>query len=109
MCGKPVLVHALGVLRVPRGLSRAMLRVLGAQELERLANDPAAYEAKLAWKRRALEEQAPAFLKMMEKSHVRQPHTRCQLCRIALRNRYRPQNYTTCLFNKEYMADYRNR
>ncbi|KXZ53018.1 hypothetical protein GPECTOR_8g386 [Gonium pectorale] len=76
------------------------------QELERLNSNRTAYEAKLAWKTRKWEQLAPDFLAMTERSHVRQPHSRCQLCRIALRNRYHPQNYTTCLFNKTWTADY---
>ncbi|GLI70403.1 hypothetical protein VaNZ11_015123 [Volvox africanus] len=75
-------------------------------ELERLSNDKSAYEAKLAWKYRKWEELSPSFLAMTERSHVRQPHTRCQLCRVVLRHRYRPQNFTTCLFNKTWTQDY---
>ncbi|GLC36243.1 hypothetical protein PLESTB_001364700 [Pleodorina starrii] len=75
-------------------------------ELERLANDKAAYEAKLAWKYRKWEELSPSFLAMTERSHVRQPHSRCQLCRVVLKHRYRPQNFTTCLFNETWTQDY---
>ncbi|PNW69860.1 hypothetical protein CHLRE_18g749697v5 [Chlamydomonas reinhardtii] len=76
------------------------------KELHRLATDRDAYEAKLAWKSRKWEELAPSFLRMVERSHVRQPHSRCQLCRLALKNRYRPQNFSTCLFDPEWTKDY---
>ncbi|EFJ51821.1 hypothetical protein VOLCADRAFT_103312 [Volvox carteri f. nagariensis] len=39
------------------------------KELERLANDKSAYEAKLAWKFRKWEELSPSFLAMTERSH----------------------------------------
>ncbi|KAG2486258.1 hypothetical protein HYH03_015082 [Edaphochlamys debaryana] len=77
------------------------------KELERLANNRTAYEEKMAWKKRKWEDLSPTFLKMAERSHVHQPHTRCQICRLALKQRYKPENYSTCLFNEEWMKDYK--
>ncbi|PNH04227.1 putative fucosyltransferase-like protein, partial [Tetrabaena socialis] len=76
------------------------------KELERLASDRGAYEAKLAWKFKAWKDLAPAFLAMTERSHVRKPHSRCQICQLALRHRVKPQKYTTCLFNETWTKDY---
>lgn len=75
------------------------------KELQRLANDKEAYEAKLAWKKRRWEDLSPGFLKMTRISHVHNPHTRCQLCRLVVKNRYKPQKFTTCLFNETWLAD----
>ncbi|GFR51153.1 hypothetical protein Agub_g13508 [Astrephomene gubernaculifera] len=76
------------------------------KELERLASDKAAYEAKLSWKSRRLEQQSADFQAKVVGSAERQPHTRCQLCRVVLKNRYRPQNFTTCLWNETWTRDY---
>ncbi len=74
--------------------------------MERLAADKAAYEAKLAWKFMKWDDLSPSFLNFTHRTHVVQPHTRCQVCRVALQHRYAPQKYKTCLFNETWMEGY---
>lgn len=77
------------------------------KEVERLAADQKAYDAKLSWKFKKWEELSPTFLNFTLRTHVHQPHTRCQICRVALQHRYAPQAYKTCLFNETWMVDYK--
>lgn len=44
-----------------------------------IANNQTEYERRIAWKKRSWNELQPSFLAFTQRTHVHQPHTRCQV------------------------------
>ncbi|GBF98947.1 hypothetical protein Rsub_12593 [Raphidocelis subcapitata] len=74
-------------------------------ELERLASDPAAYAAKLAWKSKTrLSDFPPGFQLLARRSEMFLPHVQCQLCAfVGAHARDPARRYTTCLWNTTWL------
>eukprot|EP00775_Hariotina_reticulata_P003361 gene3361-3636_t len=65
-------------------------------ELERLVADDSAYNAKLAWKNKTIEQLAPGFQRVHATAAV---SDKCRLCQVVARHKVHPQKHSLCHAN----------
>lgn len=71
--------------------------------LHEIGSDKARYEAMMAWKHRKLEDQPNEVFRYLWS--LRHTTMDCRRCQFLARHRVEPQpEYTTCLFNKDWMS-----